>query len=369
MFTTRPEIRGTHGMVASTHYLATMAGWRMFEIGGNAFDAAVATGLALQIVHPYQNGPGGDLPIVLHDARSGKVEVICGQGVAPAAATIDAYRALGLDLVPGTGLLAPCVPGAFGAWMLMLRDYGRLPLRDVIEPAIAYAQNGYAVVPMMNTIIDGVASMFRDAWPTSAETWLVGGEAPAVGSMHRTPAIGATYQRLLDEAEAAGGDRDDTIEAARRVFYEGFVAEEIDAFCRNTVWLDSSGEAHGGLLTGDDMANWRATVEEPATYDYAGYTVCKPGVWSQGPVFLQQLALLKGFDIASMDPLGPDFMHTQVECAKLALADREAWYGDPAVNDVPLATLLSDAYNDARRAMVGDAASLEFQPGALAASA
>lgn len=112
------------------------------------------------------------------------------------------------------------------------------------------------------------------------------------------------------------------------------------------------------------MARWRATVEAPASYDYAGYTVCKPGVWSQGPVFLQQLALLKGFDIASMDPLGPDFMHTQVECAKLALADREAWYGDPTVNDVPIETLLSDAYSDARRAMVSDTASLEFQPGA-----
>jgi gamma-glutamyltranspeptidase / glutathione hydrolase len=364
MFTTRPEIRGTYGMVASTHYLATMAGWRMFEIGGNAFDAAVATGLALQVVHPYQNGPGGDLPIVLHDARTGKVEVICGQGVSPAAATIDTYRDLGLDLVPGTGLLAPCVPGAFGAWMLMLRDYGRLSLRDVIEPAISYARDGYAVVPMMNSIIGGVEELFRTAWPTSAETWLVNGEAPKVGSMHRTPVVGETYQRLLDEAEAGGGDREDTIEAARRVFYEGFIAEEIDDFCRNTEWLDSTGEAHCGLLTGDDMARWRATVEEPATYDYEGYTVCKPGVWSQGPVFLQQLALLKGFDIASMDPLGAEFMHTQVECAKLALADREAWYGDPVVNDVPLETLLSAAYNDARRAMVGDEASLEFQPGA-----
>ncbi len=363
MFTTRPEIRGTHGMVASTHYLATMAGWRMLEIGGNAFDAAVATGLALQIVHPYQNGPGGDLPIVFHDAKSGKTRVICGQGVAPQAATIDTYRSLGLDLVPGTGLLAPCVPGAFGAWMLLLRDHGRLPLREVMSPAIAYARDGYAVVPMMRTIIEGVAELFRTAWPTSAETWLPRGNVPEVGAMHRTPVIAATYQRVLDEAEAAGGDRDDTIEAARKVFYEGFVAEEIDRFCRETEWLDSSGEVHGGLLTGDDMANWRATVEDPATYDYAGYTLCKPGVWSQGPVFLQQLALLNGFDIAGMDPLGPDFVHTQVECAKLALADREAWYGDPAVNDVPLETLLSPAYNDARRAMVGETASTEFLPG------
>ena len=365
MFTTRPEIRGTHGMVASTHYLATMAGWRMLEISGNAFDAAVATGLALQVVHPYQNGPGGDLPIVLHNAATGKTEVICGQGVAPQAATIEAYNALGLNLVPGTGLLAPCVPGAFDAWMLLLRDYGRLSLRDVIEPAIGYARDGYAVVPMMQTIIEGVADLFRTAWPTSAEQWLPNGNVPKVGDMHRTPVLANTYQRLLNEAEASGANREDTIEAARRVFYEGFIAEEIDTFCRETEWLDSSGEKHGGLLTADDMANWNATVEAPATYDYDGYTVCKPGVWSQGPVFLQQLALLKGFDIAGMDPLGPDFAHTQIECAKLALADREAWYGDPVVNDVPLETLLSDAYNDERRKMVGETASTEFLPGAL----
>jgi gamma-glutamyltranspeptidase/glutathione hydrolase len=363
MFTTRPEIRGTHGMVASTHYLATMAGWRMLEIGGNAFDAAVATGLALQVVHPYQNGPGGDLPIVLHNAATGKTEVICGQGVAPQAATIDAFSAMGLDMVPGTGLLAPCVPGAFDAWMLLLRDYGRLPLREVITPAIGYARDGYAVVPMMRTIIEGVAELFRTAWPTSAAQWLPNGQVPNVGDMHRTPVLAATYQRLLDEAESVGGDREDTIEAARKVFYEGFIAEEIDKFCHETEWLDSSGEKHGGLLTADDMANWNATIEAPATYDYNGYTVCKPGVWSQGPVFLQQLALLKGFDIAGMDPLGPEFAHTQVECAKLALADREAWYGDPVVNDVPLETLLSDDYNAARRALVGETASTEFIPG------
>lgn len=350
-------------MVSSTHYLASMAGWRMLEIGGNAFDAAVATGLALQVVHPYQNGPGGDLPIVLYSAKKGRPEVICGQGVAPQAATLDRFRSLGLDLVPGTGLLAPCVPGAFGAWMLMARDYGRLPLRELISPAIAYARDGFAVVPMMNTIISGVEELFRSAWQPSAEQWLVGGRAPKVGSFMRNERLANTYQRVLDEAEAAGRERDDVIEGARKAFYEGFVAEEIDRFCRETEWLDASGEAHGGLLTGDDMARWRATVEAPATYDYAGYTLCKPGVWSQGPVFLQQLALLKGFDIAGMDPNGPDFVHTQVECAKLALADREAWYGDPAVNDVPLETLLSDAYNDARRALVGDAASLELVPG------
>jgi gamma-glutamyltranspeptidase/glutathione hydrolase len=350
-------------MVASTHYLATMAGWAMLDKGGNAFDAAVATGLALQVVHPYQNGPGGDLPIVLHNASTGKTEVICGQGVSPQAATLERFQQMGLDLVPGTGLLAPCVPGAFGAWMVLLRDYGTLSLGDVLQPAIDYARDGYAVVPMMRTVIDTVAELFRSAWPTSAATYLVNGEPPKVGALHRNPVLADTYTRLLREAEAQGGSREDMVEAGRRVFYEGFIAEEIDRFCRDTEWLDSSGEVHGGLLTGDDMARWQPTVEAPATYDYHGYTLCKPGPWSQGPVFLQQLALLKGFDLAAMDPMGPDFIHTQVECAKLALADREAWYGDPDVHNVPLQSLLSDDYNAARRGLIETQASTELRPG------
>ena len=247
--------------------------------------------------------------------------------------------------------------------MLLLRDYGSLTLADVIQPAIDFGRNGYAVVPMMNTVIGTVAELFRSAWPTSAAAYLVDGAPPKVGSLHRNPVLSDTYTRLLKEAEVQGGNREDVIDAGRRVFYEGFIAEEIDRFCRETEWLDSSGEAHGGLLTGDDMARWQATVEDPATYDYHGYTLCKPGPWSQGPVFLQQLALLQGFDLAAMDPLGPDFIHTQIECAKLALADREAWYGDPDVHDVPLQFLLSDSYNDDRRQLVETQASLELRPG------
>ena len=364
MFTTRPEIRGTHGVVTSTHYLATLAGWNILEGGGNAFDAAVATGLALQVVHPYQNGPGGDMPAILYSAAKGRAEVLCGQGVAPQAATIARFEDLGLKLVPGTGLLAAVVPGAFDAWMLMLRDYGRLSLRDVLSPAIGYGKNGYAVVPMMVSIIDSVAELFRAAWPTSAATYLVDGAVPAMGTIHRNPVLSETYRRLLDEAEAGGGTREAIIDRARKTFYEGFVAEAIDDFCRTTAWLDASGERNGGLLTGADMAAWQASIEDPVAYDYAGYTVYKAGPWSQSPVMLQQLALLKGFDVAAMDPQGPDFLHTQIECAKLALADREAWYGDPAVNDVPMATLLSDAYNDERRALVDGTASMVLRPGA-----
>ncbi len=363
-FTTRPEIRGTTGVIATTHWLATMAGWRMFELGGNAFDAAVAAGFALQVVEPHQNGLGGDMPAVFHSARSGRAEVVCGQGVAPAAASLARFEALGLDLIPGTGLLAAVVPGAFDAWMLLLRDHGSLGLRQVLEPAIAYATDGFIVSPSLHTVIANMAALFTSEWPGSAAIHLDGGAAPAAGGLHRNPVLADTYARLVREGEAAGkGKREREIEGARRAYYEGFVAETIDAFCRTTECLDATGRRHGALLTGDDMARWRAEYEAPATVEYAGFTVCKCGPWSQGPVMLQQLALLEGFDLGAMDPLGSDFVHAQVEAAKLAMADREAWYGDPAASEVPLDDLLSDAYNTERRALIGETASLELRPG------
>ncbi len=364
MTPTRPELRGSFGMVASTHWLASAAGMAMLERGGNAFDAAAAAGFVLQVVEPNQNGLGGDLPVVLYSAERDEVQVVCGQGPAPAAATIERFRDLGLDLVPGTGLLAAVVPGAFDGWMLMLREHGRLPLRTILEPAISYARDGYPVNPYFHATLLEVRELFLDDWPTSAAIYLPGGEVPAPGTRHRNPALAETYARLLAEAEAAGGDRVAQIEAARNAYYRGFVAEAIGRFAAETEAMDSSGRRHRGLLTADDMAGWQARFEAPATCDYHGVTVAKTGPWGQGPVFLQCLALLKGFDVAAMDPTGPEFVHTVVECMKLAYADREVWYGDPDFADVPLEALLGDAYNDARRALVADSASLDFRPGA-----
>src|ERR1700742_4181416 len=225
MFTTRPELSGTFGMVASTHWLASASGMAGLERGGNAFDAAVAAGLVLQGVEPHLNGLGGEVPIIAHHAGPGETFVLSGQGPAPAAATPAAFGYLGLDLVPGSGLLAACVPGAFGAWMTLLRDYGTLPLRDVMDYAIGYAAGGYPILPSISWGIASVADLFRDHWPSSAEVYLPAGTAPAPGARFANPALAATYQRLLDEAEAASGDRDDQIEAARRAYYQGFVAE------------------------------------------------------------------------------------------------------------------------------------------------
>jgi gamma-glutamyltranspeptidase / glutathione hydrolase len=364
-FTTRPEIDGTFGVVTSTHWIATAVGMATLEKGGNAFDAAVATAFTLQVVEPHLNGPGGDAPVIVYDVRRGKPEVICGQGPAPAGATIAHYRREGLDLVPGTGLLAACVPGTFETWMLLLRDYGTLSLAEVLAPAIAYAQNGHPLLERANATIATVAKLFREHWPTSAAVYLQNGAAPPAGTLFANKQLAATYLRILKEAESAGGDRVAQIERARKTWSQGFVAEAIGRFCRTQEVIDSSGARHRGVLTADDMARWTPPVEAPLTYDYCRYTVCKTGPWGQGPVMLQQLALLKGFGLDGLDPAGPELIHLQVECAKLAYADRESFYGDPDFVPVPVATLLSDAYNAARRQLVAPTASLDLRPGSI----
>ncbi len=364
-FTTRPEIEGTFGVVATTHWIATAVGMAVLEKGGNAFDAGVATAFTLQVVEPHLNGPGGDVPVIVHDVKRGRTEVICGQGPAPARATIAHYKSEGLDMVPGTGLLAACVPGTFESWMMLLRDYGTMRVRDVLEPAISYSRDGYPLVERACATIRTVEQLFRKHWPTSAAVYLPNGEVPKPGTLFTNKALAATYARILSEAESGGGGRDAEIERARKAWSQGFVAEAIDEFCRTQDVMDVSGSPHRGVLSADDMARWQPTIEAPLTYDYGRYTVCKAGVWSQGPVTLQQLALLKGFALDGLDPTGPEFIHLQIECAKLAFADREKFYGDPKFSEIPIATLLSDAYNDERRKLVTDKASLDFLPGSV----
>jgi gamma-glutamyltranspeptidase/glutathione hydrolase len=360
-FTTRPEIRGTFGVVASTHWIASAVGMSILERGGNAFDAAAAAGFTLQVVEPHLNGPLGEAPMLVWSEANRRCDMICGQGVAPAAATIERFRELDLGLIPGTGLLAAAVPAAFGAWMRLLRDYGTMPLAEILGPAIGYAENGYPAVHQIGMTVAAVAELFRREWPSSAAIYLPNGAPPEAGRLFRNPALAAVYRRIL--SEAADGGREGQIERARHAWYRGFVAEAIDRFCQHEKVFDSSGRSHGGLLTGDDMARWEAPLEPPLTLDYRGYTVAKGGPWSQGPVLLQQLALLQGFDVQALDPLGVDFVHLVVECAKLAFADREAWYGDPDFVDVPVHTLLGAAYNDSRRKLVTKHASLELRPG------
>jgi len=228
LFTTRPEIDGTFGVVTSTHWIATAVGMATLEKGGNAFDAAVATAFTLQVVEPHLNGPGGDVPVLVHDVRKGRTEVICGQGPAPAGATIAHYKSLGLDLVPGTGLLACCVPGTFETWALLLRDYGTMTLADVLTPAISYARDGFPLVERASATIATVEELFREHWPTSAAIYLPSGKVPAPNTIFSNPTMAKTYARILREAQSAGGDRVAQIERARKAWSHGFVADAID---------------------------------------------------------------------------------------------------------------------------------------------
>jgi gamma-glutamyltranspeptidase / glutathione hydrolase len=350
-------------MVASTHWLASSAGMAVLESGGNAFDAAVAAGLTLQIVEPHLNGPGGEVPIIFHSTSKGETFVLSGQGPTPAAANIARFGELGLELVPGTGLLAACVPGAFDAWMVLLGEFGTLRLSEVMRYAIDYAGHGYPLVPRISDTIARVERMFRDEWTSSAEVYLRGTGVPTPGTLFSNPDLAGTFRRIVEEAESKSTDRDEQIEAARDAFYRGFVAETIEQYVSSTRVMDTSGRRHTGLLGGDDLAAYSAELEAPATLDYHGYTVCKTGAWGQGPVFLKQLALLDGFDLPGMGHNTAEYIHTVVECAKLAFADREAYYGDPQFVDVPLDGLLDPSYAESRRMLVDEDASYELRPG------
>ncbi|WP_328512124.1 gamma-glutamyltransferase [Streptomyces sp. NBC_00376] len=357
MFTTRPTLQGTFGMVSSTHWLASQSAMAVLEDGGNAYDAAVAAGFVLHVVEPHLNGPAGEVPMILAP-KDGEVRVLCGQGPAPVGATVAHYRSLGLDLVPGTGPLAAAVPGAFDAWMLLLRDHGTKTVAEVLRYAIGYAEDGHAPVERVGQTVETVRELFETEWQSSADVYLPGGKAPRPGELFRNPALAATWRRLITEAEETGGeDRAAQIDAARRIWSEGFIAEALVRQAARPT-MDTSGTRHTGTLTAADLAGWSASYEAPATYDWNGWTLAKAAGWSQGPAFLQQLALLPD----ELPRYGSaDYVHLLIEGCKLAMADREAWYGD--ATDVPLDALLSEPYNAERRALITAEASHELRPG------
>jgi len=363
-FTTRPEIIGTFGVAASTHWLASQTAMSVLERGGNAFDAAAAGGFVLQVVEPHLNGAGGEVPILLWSEKEKRIRSVCGQGTAPAEASAEAFRRLGLEQVPGIGMLPATVPGAFGGWATMLRDYGTWPLADVLAPAIEYARNGFPLVGRAVQAIYAVQDLFREHWTTSADVWLPNGIVPRPGALFRLPRLADTYERVLRIAQAEGGSRVEVIDAALRCWYQGFVAREIDSYYRNEKVRDSSGEAHGGLLRYEDMESWSAGIEDPLTLDYGRYTVAKCGFWSQGPVFLQQLGMLRHASLEDHAPHTAGFVHRITEATKLAMADRLAWYGDaPDADRKTQLALLTDDYLRSRWQLTGDSASADFLPG------
>jgi gamma-glutamyltranspeptidase/glutathione hydrolase len=359
-FTTRPTLEGTFGMVSSTHWIASQSAQRMLELGGNAFDAAAAGGFVLHVVEPHLNGPGGDLPAIVSVAGCPAPRVLCGQGPAPAGATPEAFAAMGLDHVPGSGPLAAAVPGAVDAWLLLLRDHGSLPLATVLEPAIGYARAGHPLLRRVAATIEHVRGLFEDHWTTSADLWLRNGTAPRAGELFTNPRYAAVLERLVEAATAAGADVGAQAQAARDEWRTGFVAETVDAF-RSSEWRHSGGQTLPGQLSGADLAAYTATWEAPAVLDWHGVQVAKTGLWGQGPALLQVLAMLDALGGDSLDPDSVDGIHAIAEGWKLAMADREAWFGDRS----PLAVedLLAPDYVSERAGLVGDRADAGVRPG------
>lgn len=359
-FATRPTVRGYGGAVTAGHYLGAEAGARVLMEGGNAADAACAMGFALQVLEPHMNGPAGEVPILYYEAASDRVHVISGQGTAPAAASIARFESLGIERIPGDGLLAATVPAALDAWCLLLERFGTRSLERVLEPARSLAERGFPMYPFLQNMLGMLEPRFRVEWPSSAEIYL---PVRALGERQTNPAYARLLSELVAAERACGGSREQGIRAVRDHFYQGKAAERIEAFLRTPV-RDSTGRRHSGLLCAEDLASYQGSLEEPLGVDYRGAEVFKCPPWSQGLVFLQQLRLLEGFPLADLGHNSAPALHTLLECAKLAFADREANYGDPGFAEVPVAELLSDPYTEKRRALVDpERASGELRPG------
>jgi len=363
-FRTRPDLTGTFGMCASTHWLASQTAQSVLEKGGNAFDGAVAAAFVLHVVEPHLNGPGGDLvAIVAPEGR--EPSVLVGQGAAPKGATIEHFHDQGLTMVPASGALAAAVPGAVDAWLLLLRNHGSWELRDVLAYAITYADSGHPLSDRVTAVIDTVAELFREQWPSSAALWMPDGASPRSGEMFHNRAYAATLSRIVSESEYAG-DRVARIDAARDTWKRGFVAEQIDTFIR-VAHRHSSGSDHSGVLTASDMSTFDAHFEPPVQFDFRGNTLLKGGPWGQGPALLQALAILDGFPDDQIDPSTAVGAHHILEALKLAMADRDAYYGEQ-LTAVQMEYLLSAEYASLRRKEIGETASCEFRPGVCAAT-
>jgi gamma-glutamyltranspeptidase / glutathione hydrolase len=370
MTTIYPLIMGREAMVCTEHYLSASAGARIFALGGNAIDAAVAATLVEGVVNPHMHTIGGEAPMLIYSANAARVVAVNGNMAAPAKATIEYYRQRKMNLVPGEGLLAAGVPAAFDALAAALESFGTLTLANVVEPALKLCEDGMPMhaglsghgdTPADLSGLIGRASIrsnqqkFRERWPTTAQIYLPNGQLPRPGDIIRNPALAKFFHRLLEaEAGARSRGREAAIEAARDRFYRGDIAREIVAWS----------QTNGGLLEESDLAQFTTRFEEAVTIDYHGLTVHKCQPWSQGPVFLQQLRILEALDLPQMGHNSAEYIHHLVETAKLAFADREAYYADPQFEPVPIEALLSRKYADLRRALIDpQAASKEQRPG------
>jgi gamma-glutamyltranspeptidase / glutathione hydrolase len=360
-----PPVRGTREMVAGANNFEVEAGYRMLTAGGNAVDAGVAAILAASVTEQARFGLGGEMPLLLK--MNGKpVVTISGVGTAPALATVDAYkerspeqweRATRMPPIPVQGIRGALVPGAVSGLLVALEQYGTKSFAEVVAPAIEYAE-GFPLGEEFATFLRRDRPIL-ELWPTSSAFFLPGGNLPLRGEIFREPTLAATFRAMAAAERKARGNRAKKIRAVHDYFYSGAIAKEIAAFS----------EANGGFIRYDDMRKFRAETDTPRTIKYRGFEIYKPGFWSQGPVMLQALAILEGYDLRSMKHNSPEYLHTVVEAVKLAFADRDRHYGDPKFSTIPEQTLLSQAYAADRRSLIDPArASMEHRPGSLQSS-
>jgi gamma-glutamyltranspeptidase/glutathione hydrolase len=357
-----PPVRGLHEMVGSCNNFEVDAGMRILAAGGNAVDAGVATTLAAGVTELDHFGLGGEIPILIKLAGK-PVVAISGIGTAPKRATVAFYESRPRELweqpghmppMPAQGILASPVPGVMDGLILALERYGTMSFAQVSAPAIEYA-DGFPITEVMADWIRGSQPLLQ-LWPTSREFFLPNSVVPRRGDVFREPALAKTLRALASAEANAEGDREERLRAVRDYFYKGPIAHEYDEFCAR----------NGGLISYDDMAGFHAETDTPRTGAYRGYEIFKPGFWSQGPVMIETLNLLEGYDLRAMGHNSPAYIHTLVEAIKLAFADRDRYYGDPKFSKIPEQTLLSKDYAADRRKLIdANHASLEHRPGAF----
>jgi gamma-glutamyltranspeptidase/glutathione hydrolase len=350
--TMRPEIVGQHGIVAAGRHYSVEAGVRILHLGGNAVDAGVATVFAASVVEISHFGFGGESPVLIYDAKTREVIVVNGQGPAPKAATPELFK--GRGKVDGNGPLGATIPAVMDAMAIALASKGTLRLEQVMQPAIELA-DGFPMYPFLREhFVRERAATEKYEW--SAKTYYPNGHVPEAGEMFRQPNLARTLRAIVAAESAAFArthDRVAAITAGRDAFYTGDIARRIAA----------ADHAAGGVFTYEDLAGFHGRIEKPVTTSFHGYDVYKAGAWDQGPVLLQTLNILEPIDLKAMGANSADYIHTLHEAIKLAFADRNAFYGDPAFTQVPLAGLLSKPYAAERRALIGQRASLEQRPG------
>ena len=349
----RPEVRASHGIVAAGRTFTVEAGARLLTSGGNAIDAGVASILAAAVVEISHFGLGGEAPIIVYSAKDRRVVVFNGQGSAPRAATPALFA--GREAIPGNGPLGATIPAVIDSVTLALAQYGTRSFADVAAPAIALA-DGFPMYEFLRHYLE-TERKASEPYVWTMKTYYPSGRITPTGEIFRQQNLAATLRALVaaeEKARQAGASRSEAIQAARDAFYKGSIAQRMTAAVREA----------GGVMTEEDLAAYHGKVEEAATVTYRGYSVYKAGFWNQGPVLLQTLRLLEGFDLGRMGAGSADAIHTIVEAIKLAYADRDRYYGDPDFVRVPGDALLSEPYAASRRPLIDpQRASLENRPG------